>query len=93
MGQRVPAPLPISIKSEVVEVIDQFTYLGSTVSRNLSVDSEDPQAHRQGCRRFVSVEQEGVGKQSVDLEYETQGIRGMRPQYLTVRQRVLDDIR
>ena len=45
------------------------------------------QAHRQalrkGCRRFVQVEPEGVGKQAADVEYQTHGIPGMRPQYLT----------
>ena len=40
MGQNIPAPPTISIKSEVLEVTDQFTYLGSTVSSNLSLDSE-----------------------------------------------------
>ena len=38
MGQDVPAPPSISIGDEVLEVTDHFTYLGSTVTKNLSLD-------------------------------------------------------
>ena len=40
MGQDTPAPPSISIDDEVLEVTDHFTYLGSTVSSNLSLDVE-----------------------------------------------------
>ena len=40
MGQDTPAPPSISIDDEVLEVTDHFTYLGSTVSSNLSLDME-----------------------------------------------------
>ena len=40
MGQDTPAPPSISIDDELLEVTDHFTYLGSTVSSNLSLDAE-----------------------------------------------------
>ena len=40
MGQDVPAVPSISINGEVLEVTDRFTYLGSTVTNNLSLDAE-----------------------------------------------------
>ena len=40
MGQDVPAPPSISIDNEELEVTDHFTYLGSTVANNLSLDAE-----------------------------------------------------
>ncbi|CAH1277284.1 CYP3A43, partial [Branchiostoma lanceolatum] len=40
MGQDVPKPPVITIGSEVLEVTDHFTYLGSTVTSNLSLDKE-----------------------------------------------------
>jgi hypothetical protein len=40
MGQDVPAPPSITIDNELLEVTDHFTYLGSTISNNLSLDSE-----------------------------------------------------
>ena len=40
MGQDVPAPPSISIDNEELEVTDHFTYLGSTVANNLSLDTE-----------------------------------------------------
>ena len=39
-GQDTPAPPSISIDDELLEVTDHFTYLGSTVSSNLSLDVE-----------------------------------------------------
>ena len=39
-GQNVPTPPSISINNEVLEVTDHFTYLGSTVTSNLSLDKE-----------------------------------------------------
>ena len=40
MGQDVPAPPSISIDNEELEVTVHFTYLGSTVADNLSLDTE-----------------------------------------------------
>ena len=40
MTQDVPTPPSIAISGEVLEVTDQFTYLGSTVTSNLSMDTE-----------------------------------------------------
>ena len=40
MGQDTHAPPSISIDDEVLEVTDHFTYLGSTVSSNLSLNVE-----------------------------------------------------
>ena len=40
MGQNVPTPPSISINNEVLEVTNHFTYLGSTVTSNLSLDKE-----------------------------------------------------
>lgn len=40
MGQDVPAPPSISIGNEVLEVTDHFTYLGSTIASNPSLDAE-----------------------------------------------------
>ena len=40
MGQNVPSPPAISIDNEVLEVTDHFTYLGSTITSNLSLDAE-----------------------------------------------------
>ena len=40
MGQDVPSPPSITIDSQVLGVADHFTYLGSIISSNLSLDSE-----------------------------------------------------
>ena len=40
MGQDVPSPPSISIDDQELEVTDQFTYLGSTIASNLSLDVE-----------------------------------------------------
>ena len=40
MGQDVPSPPSITIDNQVLEVADHFTYLGSIISSNLSLDSE-----------------------------------------------------
>ena len=37
------------------------------------------------CCSHVEAEQESVGKLSADLEHQTQGVSGMRPQHLAVR--------
>ena len=40
MGQDVQSPPSITIDNQVLEVADHFTYLGSIISSNLSLDSE-----------------------------------------------------
>ena len=40
MGQDAPAPPSISIDGEVLEATDHFTYLGSAITSNLSLDRE-----------------------------------------------------
>ena len=40
MGQNFPAVPSININGEVLEVTDRFTYLGSTITNNLSLDAE-----------------------------------------------------
>jgi hypothetical protein len=40
MGQDVLATPSITIEGEQLEVAEYFTYLGSTISNNLSLDSE-----------------------------------------------------
>ena len=40
MGQDIPSPPAISIDNEVLEVTCHFTYLGSTITSNLSLDAE-----------------------------------------------------
>ena len=40
MGQDVPSPPAIRIDNEELEVTDHFTYLGSTITSNLSLDAE-----------------------------------------------------
>ena len=40
MGQDVSSVPNISIGDHTLEVVDKFTYLGSTVSSNLSLDAE-----------------------------------------------------
>ena len=40
MGQNTTNPPNITIDEKVLEVADQFTYLGSTISSNLSLDRE-----------------------------------------------------
>ena len=40
MGQNVPTPPSITINNEKLEVTDYFTYLGSTICSNLSLDKE-----------------------------------------------------
>ena len=40
MGQDVPSPPSITIDNQVLEIADHFTYLGSIISSNLSIDSE-----------------------------------------------------
>lgn len=40
LGQNTPAPPAISIDNYMLETVHQFTYLGSTVTDNLSLDTE-----------------------------------------------------
>ena len=40
MGQDIPAPPPIIINDKVLEVTNHFTYLGLTITSNLSLDRE-----------------------------------------------------
>ena len=40
MGQHIITPPLITINNEILEVTEQFTYLGSTITSNLSLDKE-----------------------------------------------------
>ena len=40
MTQNSPSTPSISVYNSVLKVVDQFKYLGSTISKNLSLDSE-----------------------------------------------------
>ena len=40
MGQDVIAPPPINTDNVTLDVVDQFIYLGSTITSNLSLDAE-----------------------------------------------------
>ena len=40
MGQDVSSTPTISVGCHTLEVVDRFTYLGSTISSNLSLDAE-----------------------------------------------------
>ena len=40
MGQDISSAQSISIGDHTLEVVDKFTYLGSTISSNLSLDAE-----------------------------------------------------
>jgi hypothetical protein len=42
MGQHVDTTLKISIEKQILEVVDKFAYLGSTISNNLSLDAKHP---------------------------------------------------
>jgi hypothetical protein len=42
IGQHVDDTLKITLKKQILEVVDKFTYLGSTISNNLSLDAKHP---------------------------------------------------
>ena len=46
-----------------LKVVDQFFYLGSTISGNLSIDTEPEQAHRKGFGYHGQTVQESLGRQ------------------------------
>ena len=61
MGQDVIAPPSINIDNVTLDVVDQFIYLGSTITSNLSLDDEINM--RCSCR--VQAEQESVDNTNV----------------------------
>ena len=42
MGKHVDTTLKITIEKQILEVVDKFAYLGSTISNNLSLDAKHP---------------------------------------------------
>jgi hypothetical protein len=42
MGQYFDTTLKITIEKQILEVVDKLTYLGSTISNNLSLDAKHP---------------------------------------------------
>ena len=58
MGQDVIAPPSINIDNVTLDVVDQFIYLGSTITSNLSLDAEINK--RCSCR--VQAEQGSVAQ-------------------------------
>jgi hypothetical protein len=42
IGQHVSTTLKITMEKQILEVVDKFTYLGSTISNNLSLDAKHP---------------------------------------------------
>ena len=56
MGQDVIAPPSINTDKVTLDIVDQFIYLGSTITSNLSLEAEINMRYR--CR--VQAEQESV---------------------------------
>jgi hypothetical protein len=42
MGQHVDTTLKITIEKQILAVVNKFTYLGSTIFNNLSLDAKHP---------------------------------------------------
>ena len=56
MGQDVIAPPSVNVDNVTLDVVDQFIYLGSTITSNLTLDAEI----HMSCSCRVQAEQEGV---------------------------------
>ena len=81
MGQDVPSPPAVSIDNVVLEVTDHFTYHQlSPIHHHQQPVTRcgNQQTHRQSCRHDGTIEQESLGKQPADFEYQTQSLPGMR---------------
>ena len=75
--QDVIAPPSINMDNVTLDVVDQFIYLGSTITSNLSLDAEINM--RCSCR--VQAEQESVDNTNVTEKHQTICLPDICPQH------------
>ncbi|XP_067881216.1 uncharacterized protein [Heterodontus francisci] len=91
MGQDVRNAPSINIGDHALEVVQEFTYLSSTITSNLSLDAEIYK--RMGkASTATSRLAKTVGKWRTDMEHKSPRVSSLCPQYLALRQRGLDNV-
>ena len=89
--QDVSSNPPISIGDYTLEVVEDFTYLGSTISSNLSLDTELNKRIGKAAAASTS-RKEGLGQHHADHHHQDKGVPGLRAQHAPLRQRDLDPL-
>ena len=83
LGQDVSSTPSISIGDYTLEVVENFIYLGSTISINLSLDTELQKTDWQSSSRTGTSGKEGLGQHHVDHQHQDEGVPGLRAQHVT----------
>ena len=82
LGQDVSSTPSISTGDYTLEVVEDFTYLGPTISINLSLDTELKNG-LQSSRSIGTSGKEGLGQHHVDHQHQDEGVPGLGAQHVT----------
>ena len=85
MGQDISSIPSISIGDCTLEVVEDFIYLGSTISSNLSLDWQGSNSNCSPCK-------EGLGKLHVDHQHWDEGVSSLCAQHTALWQWCMDSV-
>ncbi len=91
MCQDTSASPAITISGATLAVVDDFKYLGSVISSNMSLDAEIS-THQQGSSCDVKTQYQGVDKQQPVTAHQALCLPGMHHKHSSIWQRNLDNI-
>ena len=77
--------LPQLITMTVLEVVHEFTYLGSTIA-DLSLETELNNMHRERCYHTVQAHKVSIKQQQADCEHQNASVQSLHPQHVPLWQ-------
>ena len=86
MGQDFSEVPSISIGDYTLEVVEDFTYLASTNSNNLSLEAEIGERIGKSSFCHIKTVQESVGKRHADNKHQDLSVQRLRVEHLTLWQ-------
>ena len=86
MAQGTDHPPTITIDGHVLEAVDDLTYLGSTISSSLTLETEI-------SSRIAKATAEGMEQPDLHGENQAARLPGLRPQHTSLQHRGLDSLR
>ena len=92
LGQDILAPPVITINDYELKVLHQFTYFGSTITDNLSLDPEINKRDWEGSHNTRSPDIKSVDKPQVDNEDKDGCVQCLHPQHPALWQQDMDHI-
>ena len=85
MAQDAENSPSIYITCFTLSVVDNFKYLGSTISSNLSLDVEINARHWESSHSNGQTKQKGLAEHQSENEYQTESLSGMCNQHTPLR--------